>query len=395
MKPVYLDNNATTPLDPRVYNGMESYSKEFFGNPSSGHEYGYKTAAAILKSRKRIADLIHTKPLNILFTSGATESNNMVVLGMAMKYLPAFNKSLSSNEGIHIISSNVEHKCVLETCKRAEEWGAEITLLPVNKHGIIELEDLKNAIRPNTKLVSLIFANNEIGSLNPVYEIGALCRSKGIIFHTDAAQAAGKLDIDVDSMCIDLLSISGHKLYGPKGVGALYLRDGVEFPAITLGGGQEKGLRSGTHNVPGIVGLGLACEIGAAQKDEDKKRISEMSDWLVNEILTNVPGSFLNGHSTKRLYGNINLTFKGLNSAILKKELADISFSSASACSSAAVKPSHVLKAIGLSDEEAFSSVRFGLGRFSTWDEIKFVAEKVKAMSAKILSELGEKRTCF
>lgn len=383
MNQIYLDNNATTPLDPRVYEGMESYNKEFFGNPASGHVYGYKTAAAILKSRKRIADLIGTRALNILFTSGATESNNMVVLGMAMKYLPIFNKSLESSDGIHIITSNVEHKCVLETCRRAAEWGAELTVLAANEFGMIELEDLEKAIRPNTRLVSLIFANNEIGSVNPIHEIGALCRSRGIIFHTDAAQAAGKLEIDVDSMNIDLLSISGHKIYGPKGVGALYLRDGVDFPALTLGGGQEKGLRSGTHNVPGIVGLGLACEIAALDKNEDHKRIFEMSSWLSREILKNVPGTRLNGHPERRLYGNISISFNGFTPGVLKKELSEISFSTSSACSSSASKPSYVLKALGLSDEDALATVRFGLGRFTTWEEVKTTAEKVLAMSHK------------
>jgi len=383
---VYLDNNATTPLDPRVYEGMESYNKEFFGNPASSHEYGYKAAAAILKARKRIADLINAKPLNILFTSGATESNNMVVLGMAMKHLSAFNKKISTGNEIHIITSAVEHKCILETCARAEEWGAQLIYLPVNKQGIISLDELKESVNANTKLISLIFANNEIGSINPIKEIGQFCRENGIIFHTDAAQAIGKVDIDVEEMNIDLLSISGHKIYGPKGVGALYVRDGVKFPALTLGGGQEKGLRSGTHNVPGIVGLGLACEIALNEMPSEKKEIAKMSSWLLNEILSTFPNAKLNGHPEQRLCGNLNISFSGFEPSFIKKELSGISFSSSSACSSTVTKPSHVLKAIGLSDEDAFASVRFGLGRFTKWDEIKFVVEKLKTMAKKSLS---------
>jgi len=378
---IYLDNNATTPLDPRVYAGVEPYCKEFFGNPASSHDFGYKAAAAVLKSRKRIADLIGTKTHNILFTSGATESNNMVILGKAMKYLPIFNPEAAIDSSIHIITSCVEHKCILETCKRAEQWGAEITVLPVNEYGLIEIDDLKKAIRPNTRLVSLIFANNEIGSINPITEIGKLCRSKGITFHTDAAQATGKVDIDVDAMNIDLLSMSGHKIYGPKGVGALYVRDGLDFTPMTLGGGQEKGLRSGTHNVTGIVGLGLACEIAAKDKDCDDLRISEMRTWLTNEILTKIPGSRLNGHPEKRLHGNINISFEGLTAKIFNKELRDIAFSSSSACSSGTPKPSYVLKAIGLSDDMALATIRFGLGRFTTWEEVRYTGEKVVAMA--------------
>ena len=374
---IYLDNNATTPLDPRVFEGLEPYCKEFFGNPSSKHDYGYKAHAAVLKGRKRVADLIGTKALNILFTSGATESNNMVVLGKVMKYLPFFNPDIDKDSKIHIITSCVEHKCILETCKRAEQWGAEVTYLPVNQHGQIEIADLEKAIRPHTKLVSLIFANNEIGSINPIKEIGEMCHAHGITFHTDAAQAVGKVDIDVEEMHIDLLSMSGHKIYGPKGIGALYVREGLDFTPMTLGGGQEQGFRSGTHNVAGIVGLGLACEVAALDKEKDDKNLSEMRQWLCREILSNIPGSRLNGHPKERLHGNLSISFEGLSAKMFSKELRDIAFSTSSACSSGAPKPSYVLKAIGLSDELAMSTIRFGLGRFTTWEEVKFAAEKV------------------
>ena len=385
MKTIYLDNNATTPVDPRVLEGMQPYMQDNFGNPSSSHELGWKANAAVIKARRRVADLINSSHKEIVFTSGATESNNMIILGTVMKHLHPFNPDVEPGSKVHIITSNVEHKCILNACERAEEWGAEVTYLPADRFGMVSAEAVEAALKPHTKLVSLIFVNNEIGTVNPVKEIGALCRSKGIVFHTDAAQAACKVPIDVDEMNIDSLSISGHKIYGPKGVGALYLGKDVQIKPLVVGGAQECGCRAGTLNVPGIVGLGLACEIGRQDLKSDCNRITPLRDYLVEQILTRIDGSTLNGHPEYRVHGNASITVPGISLNSLSRKLDDICFSSVSACSSG--KPSYVLKALGLCDEACMSTLRFGVGRFSTQEEIESAVEK-------IVSAIGEEIFC-
>ena len=383
MNTIYLDNNATTPVDPRVWEGMQPYMQDNFGNPSSSHELGWKANAAVIKARRKTADLINATTREIIFTSGATESNNMIILGTVMQHLYPFNPQADKGSKVHIITSNVEHKCILNACSRAEEWGAEVTYLPVDQYGRVSAADVENAMTPYTKLVSLIFVNNEIGSVNPIREIGELCRKKGVVFHTDAAQAAVKEQIDVEAMSIDALSISGHKIYGPKGVGALYLKDGVQIKPLVVGGSQEGGFRAGTLNVPGIVGLGLACQFGLEDIDKDSKRIAPLKDWLVDKVLREVDGAYLNGHPEFRVHGNASITIPGISISSLSRELSEICFSSVSACSSG--QPSHVLKALGLGDGDALSTLRFGIGRFTTESEVKAAAEMlVEALNQKV-----------
>jgi cysteine desulfurase len=381
VKTIYLDNNATTPLDPRVLEGMQPYMQDNFGNPSSSHELGWKANAAVIKARRRVADLINAAHKEIVFTSGATESNNMIILGTVMKHLYPFNPTADPASKVHIITSNVEHKCILNACERAEEWGAEVIYLPADRFGIVSAKAVEDAMKPHTKLVSLIFVNNEIGTVNPVTEIGALCRSRGIVFHTDAAQAAAKLPIDIKEMNIDALSISGHKIYGPKGVGALFLGKDVQIKPLVVGGAQECGCRAGTLNVPGIVGLGMACEFGRQDLEKDCQRITPLRDFLIEQILDRVDGSALNGHPQQRVHGNASITVPGISLGSLSRRLDDICFSSVSACSSG--KPSYVLKALGLCDEACRSTLRFGVGRFTTKKEIELAVEKIIAAIAE------------
>lgn len=372
---IYLDNNATTPMDPRVREAMQPYMNDNFGNPSSSHTMGWKANAAVIKARRRVADLINARHDEIIFTSGATESNNMIILGTVMRHLHPFNSKVPPDSKVHIITSNVEHKCILNACERAEEWGAEVTYLPVDKYGMVSAEAVRAAVKPHTKLVSLIFVNNEIGSINPIQEIGAFCKSEGIVFHTDAAQAAAKELIDVQSMNIDSLSISGHKIYGPKGVGALFLGKKVEIKPLVVGGAQECGCRAGTLNVPGIVGLGKACELGRTDLDQDSQRIAPLRDFLISQLTEKIAGAKLNGHPVCRVHGNASITVPGLDSNSISRKVTDICFSSVSACSSG--KPSYVLKALGLSDQDCLSTLRFGIGRFTTKEEVETAVEKL------------------
>jgi cysteine desulfurase len=381
--PVYMDNQATTAVDPRVLEAMLPYFTEKFGNAASrNHEFGWKAEEAVETARAQIARLIHASPREIIFTSGATESNNLAIKGVAEAY---------REKGNHIITQVTEHKAVLDTCKRLESSGCEITYLSVGKDGLIDLEDLRRAITPRTILISIMYANNEIGVIQPVEEIGKIAKEKKILFHVDAVQAVGKIPVDVQKDGIDLLSISAHKIYGPKGVGALYVRrkdPRVELSALIDGGGHERGMRSGTLNVPGIVGLGKACEICQQEMSEESERLGRLRDKLKDAILSGLDDTFLNGSMARRLPNNLNLSFAGVEGDALLMGINDVAVSSGSACTSATLEPSYVLRALGVSEDLAHSSIRFGLGRFNTDEEVDYVAGRV-VETVKRLRELS------
>jgi cysteine desulfurase len=367
--PVYLDYNATAPVDPQVIEAMLPYFNEKFGNPSSkSHWYGLEAAAAVEKARKTIAEFINCAPGEIFFTSGATESINTVHNGIYELY---------GNTDLHIITSEIEHSAVINSLKKLESKGVKVTYLKVNQYGELDLNSLEREIRPETKVVSLMAANNEIGVLNDITAIGSICKKNNIYFHTDAAQALGKIAIDVQKQNIDFLSFSGHKLYAPKGVGIVYKRKGTPLPPYLLGGGQESGLRSGTLNVPYIAGLGRAMEIAQSNFSTEIERISDLRNKLYNKIVSNLDEIFLNGKIENRLCNNLNICFKHVKSSTLLSELKTVAISSGSACSTDKPEANRVLKAIGLTDEEAFSSVRIGLGRFTTEEEIEYAAETI------------------
>jgi cysteine desulfurase len=375
--PLYFDNNATTALDPRVLEAMLPYFKEHFGNPeSTQHVYGWKAEAAISRAREQVAAILHAaSPTEIIFTAGATESMNIAILG----YLAGLGPGR-----FHLLSSVAEHKATLTIFERAQELGHDITLLPVNRHGQVEARAVFEALRDNTVLVSLLHANNEIGSLNPIAEIGANLRSRGdIVFHVDAAQTVGKVPIDLESMGINLLSLSAHKFFGPKGTGALYAKKGTHLRPILFGGGQERALRSGTHNVAGIVGLGEACAIAVSEMPEETQRLTHLRDKIITGLVTAKGGANerlieLNGHPTERVCNNVHLSVHGLALDQILTNLSDIAFSTASAC--AAGGPSHVLKAIGRTSADPLTtSLRFGLGRFTTEAEVDTLITRVRA----------------
>lgn len=372
--PVYLDNNSTTPIDLRVVEAMMPYLTEKFGNAASrSHAYGWEGEEAVEKARTQISKLIGANPKEIVFTSGATESINIAIKGAYEMY---------SEKGNHVITCVTEHKATLDSAKYIEKHGAEVTYLPVNSLGQINLEELKNAITPKTILISLMHANNEMGTIHPVAEIGKIAKEKGILFHVDAAQTAGKLPIDVEKMGIDILSISGHKLYGPKGIGALYVRRSnprVRLAPVVHGGGHERGLRSGTLNVPAIVGLGKACEIAINEMETEAKRVAGLRDRLHQGITKELDEVFLNGHPVERLPNNLNLSFAYVEGEALMMGFKELAVSSGSACTSASLEPSYVLKAMGVGEELAHTSIRFGLGRFTTPEEVDFAVEKVVA----------------
>ncbi len=365
--PIYLDHHATTPVDAEVFAAMQPYFSEVFGNATSGqHSFGWAAKNAVESAREKVADLLKGSAREIIFTSGATESIHLAILG----FLEAQEIKVQ-----HIITAVTEHKCVLEVCTRAALLGHELTVLPVDKFGQVSRAQVETAIRPNTTLVSLMHGNNEIGTLHPIQEIGELCRERGLTFHVDAAQTVGKIPIDVIQMKIDLLSISAHKLYGPKGVGALYVRHTsprVRLHPYLLGGGQEKGLRGGTHNVPGIVGLGKACEICAEVMASESQRLKEFRDHMIQAIQAAIPKAILNGHPTARLPHNVSITIPGVSLEHLLLGMKDIAYSSASACSSGAGSSSHVLLAIGQADDPNSSTLRFGLGRKTTREEVDY-----------------------
>lgn len=370
LRPLYLDAQATTPLDPRVLDAMMPYSVSYYGNPHSRtHAYGWESEQAVEHARKQVAELIGADPKEIVFTSGATESNNISVKGVGRFYKK--NKK-------HIITTQTEHKCVLDSCRSLESEGFEVTYLPVMKNGLIDMEQLEAAIRPDTSLVSIMTVNNEIGVTQPMGEIGSLCRKNKVFFHTDAAQAVGKIPLDVNDLKIDLMSISGHKIYGPKGVGALYIRrrPRVRVEPIQSGGGQERGMRSGT--VPHVlaVGLGAACEVALEELEYDHKRVTELSNRLVNGITDGLTHVIRNGDPDHSYPGCVNLSFAFVEGESLLMALKDVALSSGSACTSASLEPSYVLRAIGADEELAHSSIRFGIGRFTTEEEIDYTVER-------------------
>lgn len=376
--PIYLDNNATTPMDPRVLEAMLPYFTENFGNAASrNHSFGWKAEEAVDYAREQIAALINADSKEIIITSGATESNNLAIKGVFEMY---------AAKGNHFITVETEHKAILDTCKHIEKLGAEVTYLKAATDGLITVEQVAEAIKPNTVMVSVMYANNEIGVIQPIREIAALCKSKGVLFHTDATQAVGKVPVDVMADGIDLMSFSAHKMYGPKGVGALYVRrknPRVKVTAQMDGGGHERGMRSGTLNVPGIVGLGKACEICRLEMAADTARISRMRDRLESELLT-LEESYVNGNREHRLPHVSNMSFKYVEGEGLIMGVKDIAVSSGSACTSASLEPSYVLKALGLDDELAHSSLRFGLSRFTTDEEIEYAISHVKEAVNKL-----------
>jgi cysteine desulfurase len=370
--PVYMDNHATTPVDPRVLEEMLPYFKELFGNSASrNHSFGWAAEEATEIARERIAKLVGATTKEIIFTSGATESDNLAIKGVAEMY---------REKGNHIITAVTEHKAVLDTCKRLEKYGFRVTYLPVQKSGLIDMDDLKRSIDDKTILVTIMAANNEIGVLQPWAEIGKLCRERGVLFHTDATQAVGKVPIDVNKDNIDIMSISAHKMYGPKGVGALYVRrknPRVQLAAILDGGGHERGMRSGTLNVPGIVGLGKACALCHEEMPQESKKLSGMRDRLRDKIMGALDETYINGSYEHRLPGNLNISFAYVEGESLLMGINDIAVSSGSACTSATLEPSYVLKALGAGDDLAHSSIRFGIGRFNTEAEVDYVADRV------------------
>jgi cysteine desulfurase len=370
--PIYLDNHATTPVDPRVLEAMLPYFTEKFGNAASkSHAYGWEAEAAVDSAREQIAKLIGAAAKEIVITSGATESDNLAIKGVAESY---------RDKGNHIVTCVTEHKAVLDSCKVLQKHGFDVTYLPVQPDGLIDLGRLQQSLNDKTILISIMAANNEIGTLNPIKEIGRLAKEKNILFHTDATQGVGKMPINVDAMGIDLLSLTAHKMYGPKGIGALYVRSTKPRVKLTPnidGGGHERGMRSGTLNVPGIVGLGKACEISQKEMAAEGERLIALRERLKDGILAELDEVYINGHAVERLPGNLNMSFAYIEGESLLMGLKEIAVSTGSACTSASLEPSYVLRAIGLADEMAYSAIRFGLGRFTTEEEIDFTIQRV------------------
>ena len=385
--PIYMDNHATTPMDPRVLQAMLPYFTEKFGNAASrNHSFGWAGEEAVETARQQIASLINATPKEIIFTSGATESDNLMIKGVAEMY---------REKGNHIITQAIEHKAVLDTCKRLEKNGYEVTYLPVQKDGRVNPEDVRKAIRPTTILITIMYANNEIGVINPMAEIGKIAKEHGIIFAVDGVQAVGKIPVDVIKDNIDLLAISGHKIYGPKGVGALYVRrrnPRVQLSAIIDGGGHERGMRSGTLNVTGIVGLGKACELCQQDMAQESERVSKLRDRLKAGLEGKLDEVFINGSLEHRLPNNLNMSFAYVEGESLLMGINDVAVSSGSACTSATLEPSYVLKALGVGEDLAHTSIRFGLGRFTTEEEVDYVIDKMVQVVTKLreLSPLYE-----
>jgi cysteine desulfurase len=385
--PIYMDNHATTPVDPRVIETMLPYFTDKFGNAASrNHSFGWAGEEAVENARAQVASLIGASPKEIIFTSGATESDNLMIKGVAEMY---------REKGNHIITQAIEHKAVLDTCKRLEKYGYEVTYLPVQKDGRVDPEDVRKAITPKTILITIMYANNEIGVINPIAEIGKIAKEHGIIFAVDGVQAVGKIPVDVQKDNIDLLSISAHKIYGPKGVGALYVRrrnPRVQLSAIIDGGGHERGMRSGTLNVTGIAGLGKACEIAQQDMPKEAERMRSLRDRLRKGLEAKLDEVFINGSMEHRLPNNLNMSFAYVEGESLLMGINDIAVSSGSACTSATLEPSYVLKALGVGEDLAHTSIRFGLGRFNTEEEVDYVVDKLTQVVTKLreLSPLYE-----
>jgi cysteine desulfurase len=382
-RPVYLDYQATTPTDPRVVEAMMPYFTVNFGNPhSKSHAFGREAEDAVEAARRQVADLIGAEPREIIFTSGATESNNLAIKGSA-RFL--------RRRKDRIVTCVTEHKCVLESCRRLEAEGFQLITVGVRSNGLVDLDALAAAIDERTALVSIMAVNNEIGVIQPIADIAALCHERGALFHTDAAQAIGKIPIDVKAMAIDLMSISGHKIYGPKGIGALYVRrrPRVRLVAEMDGGGQERGLRSGTLPTPLCVGLGFACALAAAEMHQEAQRLRELRDRLLRVILAEVPQAVVNGDVEQRIAGNLNIAFPGVEGEVLLARLDDVALSTGSACTSAAIEPSYVLRAMGLEAPLAGASLRIGLGRFTTETEVDYAAGRIAREVRRLRKEGG------
>jgi cysteine desulfurase len=384
MLPIYMDNHATTPLDKRVLEAMLPYFTEKFGNAASrNHSFGWEAEEAVDKARGQIASVINAKSKEIVFTSGATESDNLAIKGVLDFY---------REKGNHIITCVTEHKAILDSCRALERAGrATVTYLPVDKFGMVDPDAVRKAITDKTVLITIMYANNEIGTIHPIAEIGRIAKEKGIVFHSDGTQGVGKVPVDVEKDGIDLLSLSAHKIYGPKGIGALYVRS--KGPRIRIapqmdGGGHERGMRSGTLNVTGIVGLGAACELAEAEMPEESHRLIELRNKLQAGIFERLDEVYLNGHPTERLPGNLNVSFAYVEGESLLMGISDIAVSSGSACTSATLEPSYVIRALGIDEELAHSSIRFGLGRFNTEEEVDFVTERV-SKEVKRLREMS------
>ncbi len=383
-KPVYMDNHATTRVDSRVLDAMLPYFTEKFGNAASrNHSFGWEAEEAVSRSRDQIAALIGAKSKEIIFTSGATESDNLAIKGVIEFY---------KDKGNHIISCVTEHKAVLDSCRALERAGkATVTYLPVDKYGMVDPDAVRNAITDKTVLITIMWANNEIGTIHPIAEIGKIAKEKGIVFHTDAVQAIGKVPVDVEKAGVDLASITAHKIYGPKGIGAIWVRS--KGPRIRIspqmdGGGHERGMRSGTLNVPGIVGLGAACEIAGKEMPDEAQRLIQLRSQLQAGLFERLDEIYVNGHPTERLPGNLNVSFAYVEGESLLMGINDIAVSSGSACTSATLEPSYVIRALGIDDELAHSSIRFGLGRFNTLEEVDYVTDRV-SKEVKRLREMS------
>ncbi|MCI8805222.1 MAG: cysteine desulfurase NifS [Clostridiales bacterium] len=374
---IYFDNAATTRVRPEVVNVMSEYFSESYGNPSSIYKIAQENKTAVEKGREQVAKAINAEKNEIYFTAGGSEADNWAIKGIAECY---------SDKGKHIITLSIEHHAVLHTCQYLESKGFEVTYLPVNEFGLVEIKELKKAIRDDTILISVMFANNEIGSVQPIKEIGSLAREKGIIFHTDAVQAVGHIPIDVKDMNIDLLSMSAHKFYGPKGIGALYIRKGIKIKPLIHGGAQERNRRAGTENVPGIIGMGLALELITSELSEEENRLIYLRDKLIDGILNNIPYSRLNGDRENRLPGNVNISFEFIEgeSILLMLDMKGICASSGSACTSGSLDPSHVLLSIGLPHEKAHGSLRLTLGMFNTEDEVDYIIKELPPIISRL-----------
>ena len=378
---IYMDNAATTATRPEVLEAMLPYFTEHYGNPSSIHSVGRDARRAVEKARAQVAAALGAQPREIYFTAGGSESDNWAIR--------CASRALSA-KGKHIITSQIEHHAVLHTCQYMEKQGYEVTYLPVDENGLVSVEDVKNAIRPDTVLISIMAANNEIGTIQPIAEIGAVCHAAGVLFHTDAVQAVGAVPIDVNDWNVDMLSLSGHKFHAPKGIGALYIRKGVKISNLIFGGAQERGLRAGTENLPGIVGLGAAIELAVAELPEYTRRLTALRDRLIDGILQNIPDVRLNGHRTQRLPGNVNVSVRYVEgeALLMRLDLAGVEASSGSACTSGSLDPSHVLLAIGLPHEIAHGSLRLSLGNDTTEADVDYVIEKLPGI-VKDLREMS------